>query len=205
MIQHNIQQMLESWNSAVKNQGIDKEYTLEVISRKKKYYINKVDFFEKDICELIFILKGKPNLLLWRKEVQCPPKVKGTSKHQIEKSIIDELYKFFLYECIGVFCLQTEASIKAKDYAPYDLEKDRLESNPSFKDMVIEATNKGDFYEVGNQFDVFQQGDNGWLVYTAHIAGSKTNGIALIPGKDCKVLIDKKPNIKIIKPHSLVN
>lgn len=199
-LKYAIHEVLEVWNNNVKAKGIDIEYTIEVKNRKKKYYTNKTEFFTLDVSELLFISKGTDNLLLWRKELQVPPKVQGVSKTQIYQNYEDQLYKYFLHECIGIFGLTCSESIKAKDYAPYDYEKDRLQANPAFKDTVIETTEDGVFYKVGDRFDVFNQLEMGWAVYTAHEVGNPNNGIAKIDFNKCRVVEETAQKIELIKP-----
>lgn len=195
-----IHEVLKVWNDNVKAQEINIEYLIEVHNRKKKYYINKVDFYTLDISELRFISKGDENLLLWRKELQVPEKVKGVPKHQIYSNYEDQLYKYFLYECIGIFGMTCSESIKAKDYAPYDIDKDRLVANIYFKDHVIEATEDGAFFKKGDTFDVFNELEGGWAIFTAHEVGIPNNGIAKIDKTKCKVVVETAQKIELIKP-----
>jgi hypothetical protein len=65
--------------------------------------------------------------------------------------------------------------------------------------MVIEVTEPGVFYEVGDTFDVFTQVENGWGVYTAHDCARANNGISKIPGNICKVIIDKKVDVEVVQ------
>lgn len=214
-LKHSIQEVLNIWNENVKRNGIDTVYRIDVKSRKKKYYINRVDFYTLDISELLFICTerieiksetptDKPefkeeSLLMWRKELQIPPKVKGVAKHQIYANYEDQLYKYFLHECIGIFGLTCTESIKAKDYAPYDIEKDRLVANPYYKDHIIECTEDGAFYKKGDTFDVFQELENGWAVYTAHELGIPNNGVAKIDRAKCKVIQETEQKIELIE------
>lgn len=216
-LKHAIHEVLAVWNGNIKSQEINIEYVIEIKNRKKKYYTNKVDFYTLDISELLFISKeiieSKPlldsdktidktgeNLLMWRKELQVPEKVKGVPKHQIYSNYEDQLYKYFLHECIGIFGMTCTETIKAKDYAPYDIDKDRLVANSYFKDHVVECTEDGAFFKKGDTFDVFNELDNGWAVYTAHEVGIPNGGIAKIDKSKCKVVVETAQKIELIKP-----
>ena len=195
-----IDEVLEVWNHNVKANEVFIEYCLEIKIRKKNYYTSKTKFYTLPIAEILFISKGDENLLLWRKELQIPDKVKGVPKHQIHNNYIDQLYKYFLHECIGTFGVICSQSIKNQDYAEYDIEKDRLKPHPSFKDTVIECTENGKFYELGDTFDVFNKLENGYAVYTEHDVAKKTNGLAKIDFNHCKEIITTAQKIDLIVP-----
>ncbi len=200
-LKYAINEVIAEWNKAVKDSGNTTEYILELKSRKKEYFVNKVDSYKLDISELLFIAKDEnESLLLYRKELQVPEKVKGVPKHQIYSNYEDMLYRYFMYECIGSFALICTQTIKGKDYAPYDLIKDRLVPNEYFKDHVVEATADGKFYKTGDRFDVFTQLEGGWGVFTAHEAGDPNNGIAKIDNTHCKVVEETAQKIELIKP-----
>lgn len=214
-LKHTVHEVLEIWNQNVAKTS-NTIYTLEIKSRKKEYFVNKKDSYKLDISELLFIsteekdvieegIQGlkKESLLLYRKELQVPEKVKGVPKHQIYSNYEDQLYKYFLYECIGAFALLSTNSIKSKDYAPYDISKDRLIANEYFKDHIVEAIEDGAFYKAGDQFDVFTQLEGGWAVFTAHEAGIPNNGIAKIDGNKCKVIQETTQKIELIKPKKV--
>lgn len=211
-----IETILKMWNENSEKVGNTTSYSIEVKNRKKKYYINIKDFYELEICELIFVAKEQKekvlevdgvekyteDILLYRKELQVPKKVKNVPKYEVINNYEDQLYKYFLYECIGVFgitCLQT---IKNQDYSSYDLDKDRIVGHPSFKDTVIETLEDGSFYKAGDQFDVFNQLDGGWAVYTQHDIGKVNNGLAKIDGNKCKVVKETAQKIELLESKS---
>lgn len=196
-----IVEVLGIWNQNVKAQGINIEYQVEVRNRVKNFYTTKTKFFTKDIAELLFISKGEDeNLLLWRKEIEVPKKVTGVQKHIVRSSIEDNLYKYFLHECIGTFGVICSQSITNQDYAPYDLVKDRMDAHPSYKDHVIEVIEDGAFYEKGDTFDVFNKLDGGWGVYTQHDVGVPNGGIAKIDSTKCKVIQETAQKIELYTP-----
>lgn len=196
-----IKEVLKIWNDEVKKSGIDAIYELDVKVRKKKFYLDKDNFYEHKIAEMLFFYKGDKTYLLWRKQLRMPTKVAKTAVHTIENAMIDDLYKYFLYEAIGIFGLQAKQSIIDQDSAEYDIEKDRFKAHDNFKNTVIEITEAGSFYEVGSKFDVFYQVDKGFAVYTEHDHGLKNNGIALIPTNHCKVIQETEKKIELYIPQ----
>lgn len=208
------QAIIKAWNDNLRDNGLTYSIDLRVKCRNKSFEVSKGKSFELRIAELL--LYKIPNedskektLLLFRKEMRMPDKVRNaqdtkyTSQTSIENSYTDSLYKQFLYETIGTFTIAAEQNIISKDYAEYDIEKERLKPNPEFEGMVIEVTEAGVFYEVGDSFDVFTQVEDGWGVYTAHDCARANNGIAKIPGSICKVIIDKKIDIEVVPEKKL--
>lgn len=189
-------EVIKEWNAQVKVKGIEVEYILDVKCRKKKFYTNKKDFYEKSIAEIKLIHKGTPTILLWSLETDLPTKVKGMTKVQIENDVIQNLYKTFLYECIGLFCVTTKTLQDNKDMAEYDIENDRLKQDDSAIGMVISALEEGPFYNIGDEFDVFIQTDEYYGVYTQHDIGLKNNGIARV--EKSKFLVKENAKQKII-------
>ncbi len=202
MLKQYIDDMLTAWNGACKNSGIDSVYSLDTKCRVKKFYTTKEKFYELDIAELRFLHQGESNLLLWRKELQMPKIIKNVQRYKVEQTMTEELYKFFLYECIGTFSQTTQQLIISKDYAEYDIEKDRIKPNPDYDGYIVKCNKGGEFYEADDSFDVFQKAEGGWLVYTAHDIGKRTNGIAKIVDRDCEAINAKiiLLNNDIIKP-----
>ncbi len=198
------QEVLKTWNTNVKARGLNTVFTIKTSCRMKKFYETKERFEERKIAELLYLSEENgETILLWRNEIPMPDKVKGVPKHQVEKDFIDALYQSFLYECIGIFAITCQQSIKNMDYAEYDLINDRMKVHPDFEGMVIETLEdcpieRGGFYKKGDTFDVFYQVENGWVVYTSHPIGKSNNGCAKIPGNVCKVLVAKKVKLDII-------
>lgn len=199
-LKHSVHEVLKIWNENVKNQKTNIEYVIDIYNRKKKYYTNRDKFYTLDIAELRFISKGDENLLLWRKELQIPDKVPGVSKDSIRRNYEDQLYKYFLHEAIGTFGMTAASLITNKDYAEYDVEKDRIKPDEYFKDHIVEATENGVFYEKGDKFDVFTELEGGWAVYTAHEAGNANNGIAKLDKSVSKVIQETAQKIELIEP-----
>lgn len=205
-----VSSVLKAWNDNIKDNGLNYILELRVKCRNKTYEVSKGKSFDLKIAELLLLKipnegSNEKVLLLFRKEMRMPDKSKNIqeTKHSsnllLENSYTDALYKQFLYETIGTFSIAAEQSIISKDYAEYDIEKERLKPNPEFEGMVIETTEAGVFYEVGDTFDVFTQIEDGWGVYTAHDCARANNGIAKISGNICKIIIDKKVEIEIVK------
>lgn len=194
-IEDGIINVIKHWNTEVKAKKIDAEYVLDVTCRKKKFYTNRKDFYERDIAEIKLILKGKETRLLWSLECDIP-KIKGMSRVLVETDIKQNLYKSFLYECIGMFCVSTERLQDSRDMAEYDIEKDRMKQDESATNMIIQVLTDGPFFTKGDEFDVFLVSDDYYFVYTQHDEGLKNNGIARLPKGDCMVTQNAK--IKIL-------
>lgn len=178
---------IKRWNDACKELNINQEYIADIKCRNKKFYLNKIDFYEKPIAEFSLYTKGDDTLLLWRKELIMPAKIKGLQQHEIHEEYKRDLYDYFLYECIGNFCIATKALITNKDYAEYDIEKDRLKADTSANGMVVSTLKGGEFYEQGNKFDVFMVTDDAYFVYTAHDIARGNNGIAKLDKDICMI------------------
>jgi hypothetical protein len=202
-----VQEVIKYWNQNVKdNDPINGcEYSILIKHGDKDFYTNKKDFYTLQISEIFFISKIREEKIgLWRREI-LRPKDKHLTTFQINERMEEQLYKFFMYECIGNFSLTTEALIRQKELAPYDLSKNRLLANPEFKDTVIEVTENGEFYKEGDQFDIFNQLDTGWIVFTECEIGKANNGLAKIEGKNCKVIHSTitPEKIDIVEPPKL--
>jgi hypothetical protein len=172
--------ILEAWNAELARHGTD-QIKLDVGCKMKTFYVSKENTYETKIAELKLLKIGeKETLLLWRKEYRLPPKVKNEPEYKIEQAFVESLYKALIYEAIGLFTISCEQLIKSKDYAPYDIVKDRLVADPEFDGIVIKTKDNSEWYEEGNTFDVFTKIEDGWAVYTAHDAWRGNNGIAKI-------------------------
>jgi len=201
-----VTEVIKAWNDQVKNAytktqdpKLNIQFVLDVNIRKKKSYINRKDYFENKIAEIVLYHKGndkEPDLLLWRNQKIMPPKVKCVPVHQVESDYINSLYKQFLYEAIGNFCVTTKQLILSQDWAEYDIANDRLKQHESATDMIIQTLEDGEFYKKGDEFDVFMRLDEHYAVYTQHDIGKANNGIARIPIKKCMVTQNAK--VKII-------
>lgn len=185
-----VHEIIKYWNQNVKGNDPDGgQYSVIVKHGNKDYYTNKKDFYTLQISELFFIREDKDGKIgLWRREILRPKGQKHLTRFQLDEKLEEQLYKFFMYECIGNFALTNDALIRTQELAPYDLEKNRLKANPKFKDTVLEVTENGDFYKIGDQFDVFNQLDTGWIVFTECEIGKANNGLAKIEGNKCKVI-----------------
>lgn len=197
-----VSQVLKRWNEDVKEHGHDQEFILDVKCRNKKFYLNRVDFFEQPIAEMSLYVKGKPTLLLWRKEIRMPSKVKGIPQHEIEATYKYDLYRYFFYETVANFCSITKQLILSRDYAEYDIDNDRLKADDSANGMIVQTTKSGLFYEVGQDFDVFLVSDDGYFVYTAHDIARSNNGIVKIDKDSC--MIKELAKTKIIMLDDIV-
>jgi len=202
-----VQEVIKYWNQNVKGNDPDGgQYSVIVKHGDKDYYTNKKDFYTLQISELFFIREDKDGKVgLWRREILRPKKQKHLTDFQLNERLEEQLYKFFMYECIGNFALTNDALIRTQQLAPYDLDKNRLKPNSEFKDTVIEVTEDGAFYKTGDQFDVFNQLDTGWIVFTECEIGKANNGLAKIEGNKCKVIQSTSiPEIDVIEKPKLI-
>lgn len=203
-----INEVIKVWNEEVQRQFIqtqnpdlNAEYILNVSVRKKKFYVNRKEFYEKKIAEITLYYKvlekhkSAFDLMLWRNQKIMPPKVKNAPSHIVEDEYINSLYKQFLYEAIGTFCASTKQYIMSRDAAEYDMENDRLRQHESAVDMVVQVLTDGPFFKKGDEFDVFMVTDEYYAVYTQHDIGLKNNGIARLNIKDCMVTQNAKVKI----------
>jgi len=193
-----IQNILSHWNEDCKDKDINQEYILDVKCRDKKFYLNKIDFYERPIAEITLYTKGELTLMLWRKQLIMPDKVKGQTIDQRNEEYKRSLFKYFLYECIGNFCVMTANLITNRDYCEYDIENDRLKADTSANGMIISTLKNGVFYEAGQDFDVFMVSDDAYFVYTAHDVAVGNNGIAKIDKVDCMIKELNKPSIILL-------
>lgn len=197
-IESGIKSCFESWNKECVRANLDYGFSYKEGCRVKKFYINKKDFFEQRIAEFSLYQTGKRPLLLWRKELRMPDKVKNVQQKDIDMDYQEQLYHYFLYEMMGSFCVITRQTILNQDHAEYDMELDRLKPHPSSNGMVIQTIKGGDFFEPNNQFDVFHYADGNYWVYTAHERGRPNNGLAKIKEEDCMIIKQAVPVIELL-------
>lgn len=194
---------LTEWNRECERQGMNFTYEVKTSIRKKKSYINKNDFIESEIAELLLLHKKKDiheeDLLLFRKELIVIPKQKHESIEERDRSYLDLLYRHLIYEMLGVFCVTTKQTIINRDYAEYDIDNDRLKQHESAIGMVVRVQTSGPFFEAGNEFDVFMDTEGEYYaVYTQHEVGKKNNGIARLPKADCLIIEEAKKKIILL-------
>lgn len=192
---------LGEWNHQCEktNQGF--YFDLKGGVRVKKYYINKNDFYEREIAELRLLqiatdTKHK-NISLYHYEVPVPAKEKFMKRDETIRTLNEHLYRNLMYEMVGTFTLNCQQLILNQDYHEYDIENDRIKQHESADGMVVKALVNGPYYNVGEEFDVFidWEGDN-YGVYTEHEFGKANNGVARMPKKDC--LVSQAAKKKII-------
>lgn len=197
-IESGIKACLESWNKQCVTSNLDYGFDYKIQCRVKKFYINKKDFFEQRIAEFSLYQTGKKPLLLWRKELRMPDKVKNVQQQDIDMDYMEQLYHYFLYEMMGSFCVLTRQAIINQDHAEYDVELDRLKPHPNSNGMIIQTTKAGEFFEPNDQFDVFHYTDGNYWVYTAHERGRPNNGLAKISDKDCMIIKQAVPTLELL-------
>lgn len=191
-----VQEAINAWNETLEQENKEFKIRLDVKCRKKTFFINRKDTFEKRIAELSLYQTGSPTLLLYRKELIMPDKVNQVSQNALEEEYRRALFKYFFYEALGNFCLVTSELIQSKDYAEYDIDNDRLKAHESGDGMVIKTISKGIFYAPECEFDVFMIVDDGYWVFTAHDIAARNNGIAKVEVNHAMVLQPAK--VKII-------
>lgn len=196
--------LIRNWNKSIKEAKYEYEVDLICKVRNKRFYIDKNNYIEKHIAELLFLQRkldpSEKDFLLYREEIHIPPKEKHKSAIDLEIEYTTILYKAFLYECLGTFSLACKQLITSQDYAEYDIANDRIKQHESAKDMTIKALVGGKFYEAGVEFDVFLDDDTSenYAVYTAHEAGTANNGVAIVPKKDFMITSAKKASIILL-------
>lgn len=204
IIESTIEEVLKVWNKAVKESGIEADYKLDIHARVKQFYTTKTKYYEQRIGELnFFYVEKDKTYLLWRKEINVADKVKHTPDHEILNEARKDLFKYFLYEAIGVFGLQCKQLIDGLQYSEYDIKKDRIKGDNEYEACVIEVIEDGAFYEKGDTFDVFTKQNDVWGVYTSHDLWKGNNGIGKIANKDVKVIVNPKPVIEVAKSKIL--
>lgn len=190
--------ILQHWNEDCKEAEVNQEYFLDIKLRDKKFYLNRKDFYERPIAEITLYTKGELTLMLWRKQLIMPGKVKGQSIVQRDEEYKRSLFKYFLYECIGNFCITTGKLITNRDYAEYDIDNDRLKADSSANGMIITTLQDGTFYEKSQDFDVFMVTDDAYFIYTAHDIAVPNNGIAKIDKEHCMIKEMNKQSIILL-------
>lgn len=190
-----IDDVLADYNDTLKQEGLNYKVYLRVDVHKKKFMLNRKDFYEKKVAEMFLIQKGEPSLMLWQKQMIMPDKVEGKHPRKVEDHYVRLLYYNLFFEAMGSFCALTKGLITNQDYAEWDIEKNRMKNHPGSEGMVIKAISGGEFYEKENEFDVFMHNEEFYWVYTAHDIGMRNNGIAKIPIGNAMVLQLPKPRI----------
>jgi hypothetical protein len=195
-IEEVVQEAITAWNDTLTQEGFQSQIKLDLKCRKKKFYINRNESYEKRIAELSLYQTGTPTLLLYRKELVMPEKVANTTQHAVDEEYRRSLFKYLFYEALGNFCHTTSVLIQSKDYAEYDIENDRLKAHESGDGMIIQTIEDGPFYAKKCEFDVFMVADDGYWVFTAHDLAKPNNGIAKVLAKHAMVTNPAK--IKIL-------
>lgn len=196
-----IDDVLEEFNKTIKQEGFNYRVYVTAKCRKKKFYLNRKDFYEQDIAEMSLYQKGEPTLLLWRKEILMPGKVEGVHPSKVEAHFMRQLYFYLFFEAMGNFCNVLGRLITSEDYAEYDIDKDRMKAHSSGDGMVVKTLKAGEFFEKDNEFDVFMVTDKFYFVYTAHGIAAKNNGVWRIPLEDCMMV--KMADVKILSLDQL--
>lgn len=190
-----INKAIENWNATLEEQNQEHRVKFETKCRKKKFYLNKKDFYERRIAEASLYQTGKPTFLLWRKEIIMPEKVANMSQHEVDEAFRRDLYQFFFFELVGIFAQVTAHNLIAGEAAEYDIENDRLKPHPACEGMVVMATAPGPFYAVNDKFDVFYESDKNYNVYTSHDLAINNASVGPIPKEHAIVVEQAKPKI----------
>lgn len=195
-----VNRTLKHWNEECSKMEKKLQFEIKCGIRTKKYYTNRIEFYEEKVAEFkLFQIEDKV-ILLYRTELKIPDKMKGIKMTDVHNDLVDTLYRDFLYESIGSFCAMTRQNILSQDYCEYDIEKDRLKQHSSSVDMVIKTLNDGDWYKKDKEFDVFMDEDTSdkYYVYTEHAKGQSNNGIASIKREDALVIQAPKKQIILL-------
>lgn len=202
IIEDVIKEVLRGWNDNVKNNGIQRTYHVDIKIRLKKFYTTKTKFYEQKVGELLFHCTGDKNLLLYRKEIEIP-KFVNASTNEVDKEMRKTLINYFLYEAIGILAVQCEQLITAKDYAEYDIANDRLAQDPEYRGCVIEVIKDGEWYKIGDTFDVLTKQGSNYGVYSARPEFRANNFIGKMPARDVKVIVNPIPKIETLEDVGL--
>lgn len=185
ILEQEINEILIQWNLNNSRVGSPYSFSLVLTRRKKKEYLNVKDWYQTNIAELIFTVKDSnenKSFICYRTEI---PFTNDFSEKTNNVKWKNQLLKRFLYECFGVYASVTKQLNVNKSISEYDLEKDRVKPNPDWegKTVVISSTEEDSWFRVGEEFDIFNHDEYGWLVYTSNPLAKKENGIARIQGK----------------------
>ena len=213
-LEEEVKNILKVWNENCLHNKVDKVFTMEVCTRdkviKSSSEYGTVNEIKVYISELTLVCStGALHKLIHRIELPMPnDKVKRMNETQWK----NDLYRSFIYECIGTFCVTTNKLFDDKDIAEYDIVKDRLKPMEQYIDVKIKVDNAKDtdWFKVGEEYEVFTQtNSNTWGVYSYRT--EHKNGIGAIP-LTCAIIVkvdvtkelltgEKKP--KVIKTKLL--
>lgn len=193
LLETEIKNILDVWNKNCIANGIAKEYNIICGTRDKSYKFsdknNVVVETKVHIGELLVFLNNgitRTNELLHRIEIPVEGKV---GERMTELQWKNELYRSFIYDCIGTFSMTLEGMRKNGQTAEYDIDKDRLKGDPQFYGQKIKVDKIviGAWYKEGEEYEIFAKSDtNNWGVYSYR--QEHKNGIGVIPMKDCYIL-----------------
>jgi len=98
-----------------------------------------------------------------------------------------ELYKQFLYDTIGLFCVYNMQAVDRREKAAFDLEKNRFEQDAFYKDKKIKVrmfelrpSDEEPWYKANEEYEVFTRTDEAWAVYSNLEIHKANKGIGLI-------------------------
>lgn len=113
VVQQTVLNCIDYYNNELKNRKIDKQYRIHVdlFDKNKSPIIGAVKNKAVTLVMTFYLdIKNKSSKELWRYEYKVTKKL--TEKHF--KAILDQLFLFFIKECIGLFGLVAEQKIKAR-------------------------------------------------------------------------------------------
>lgn len=113
VVQQTVLNCIDYYNNELKNRKIDKQYRIHVdlFDKNKSPIIGAVKNKAVTLVMTFYLdIKNKSSKELWRYEYKVTEKL--TEKHF--KAILDQLFLFFIKECIGLFGLVAEQKIKAR-------------------------------------------------------------------------------------------
>jgi hypothetical protein len=201
-LEEEVKNIIKVWNENCLHNRVNKRFTLEVCTRDKVIKSSddsgKINEIKVYISELLLICStGNLHKLIHRIELGMP---KDRAKRMNETQWKNDLYRSFIYECIGTFCVTTNKLFDDKDIAEYDVIKDRLKPMEQYAGISIKVDNakETDWFKVGEVYEVFTQtNENMWGVYSYKL--NHKNGIGGIPltsaiiiKEDIKKIIPKK-------------
>ena len=183
--------VINQWNTNNEKLGNPDQYSVIVGKGNRPVQMRKSDNSilqgEYPYSEILLTHKNTiTNEVTILHRLECPidKKLKKTSNN-----ILAELYKMFLYDITGTFCLASKQLVHNNQKAKHDLSKTyRIVGEDKYVGATVEIIkdDKDSWYKIGEKYDVFSQGDNGWAVYSDFNIHNINNGIGIIPGKDCK-------------------
>lgn len=183
--------IVEGFNKNNEAAGNPERFRIEI--QEKELIINALDKKKNLVPSktfvgrlLLYVRKYEAERIVHHLDIPLPP----SYTERLKTDWQSELFKYFLYDAIGLFCLTTNQMVDTRQKAAFDNEKNRLEVDPIYKNKKLKVVNDDEttWYKKGEEYDVFSKGENGWAVFSDNTLHISNNGIGMVRFIHCNII-----------------